>query len=209
MPEFRNSGYGSALVRELVSHGKRSGFPAIVLCPSDDDLFAYYGSRTDLRDWFYIYERRHKALPPVGNNVGLTQIMPDDYRNLREKLLADVPHIDMGVEAISYQSHLCKQLGGGLFRADLRCGSACATVEVQPDGTVWVKELLAPDNSESGMLSSIAAAFPSAEYKVRTTAQGDLSRAGIRRFGMLAGLPCTASTPTAQTAAPWFGLAFD
>ena len=262
LPEYRNNGYGSALTRELISHGTRSGYPAIVLCPSEDSLFEYYSTRTSLRDWFYIYEQRFDgtqigSIPshsPCANNAAslatsaplvgdavlcvpqpshmqniqtngnktphLTQLTPDEYAALRESLLTGTPHVEMNIASITYQTQLCQQLGGGLYRINLPGGPACATIEIQPNGSVWIKELLTPDNDNTAAaLPYIASIFPSAEYIIKTPTRNSPTHPCTRRFGMLAISPDASDTamtmcqhtptPTSNTPRPWLGLAFD
>jgi GNAT superfamily N-acetyltransferase len=209
LPDFRNCGIGKALTDELISFGRCAGYPAVVLCPSDDSLFMFYNTRTELRDWFYISERRYEKSRPVGGYIELVGITPDEYGSVRENLLVGRPHIELNSDAISYQARLCQYFGGGLFRADTPNGSACATIEAQPGGSVWVKELLAPVGSESDIISSIAAMFPAAEHLVRTPVRETSAHPETRRFGMLAASHNIADAVREASAAPWFGLAFD
>ena len=174
LPDFRSLGYGKYLVRDLISAGHSMGYPAIVLCPSDDSLFEYYSARTDLRDWFYAAERRLSIVPPPDSIAELSRISADDYSELRERLLAGTPHIKLNRDVLLFQDIICSHEGGGLFRASTAAapdGAACAIVERQPGGSVAIKELLALNGCESSALLSIAAKFPSDEYTVRTPAK--------------------------------------
>jgi len=200
LPECHGRGFGTAVVRDLISKGRGEGFGAIVLCPSEDALFEYYSSRTEFRDWFFTQERRFEA-PPSDTPVILEKISAREYGLVREKLLTRMPHIEMDPRALEYQSLLCQKFGGGLFATP--GGDACTVVECQPDGAVWVKELL--PKYEYTVLSAIAAAYPAREYFVRTPARG--FDEGLRRFGMLAAPPHLIGD--SKSAFPWYGLAFD
>jgi len=185
LPESRGCGFGAAVVRELINTGHSSAYPAIALCPSDDGLFGYYGSRTDLRDWFYVSEQRFDKAPSFSEHTKLTLISDDEYGRLREKLLDGTPHIEPDKRALSYQRRLCGLLGGGLFRVDTPGGFYCAVVEVQSDGEVWIKELLTPrcGRSEAVVtcaLAAIAEAFPAGAYVVRIPARHGVSRSTIQ-----------------------------
>lgn len=214
LPEFRNRGLGAGIVSELISAGREAGYPAIVLCPSEDSLFEFYGSRAGFHDWFSIVERALACPSPLDPQPGLCEISPEEYCSLREDLLCRTPHIETDVRALSYQSLLCRQHGGGLFRIDAPDGVSCAVIERQPGGTVWVKELLTPevivtDSALSIALSALAPVFPASEYIVRTLAVQNDARPGSRRFGMLAAANELISHEYAGNAAPWFGMAFD
>lgn len=214
LPEFRNLGLGSAIVGELVSAGRGAGYPAIVLCPAEDSLFEYYGSHVGFCDWFRINERILSSPAPLNTQPGLCEISPEEYFRLRESLLENTPHIETDIRALSYQTLLCKQLGGGLFRIDAPGGVSCAVIERQTDGGVCVKELLTPevivtDSVLNIALSIIAAAFPASKYTVRTLAEHTEARPGNRRFGMLAAPDVLISQKYSGNAAPWYGIAFD
>jgi len=174
LPSFRNRGFGTAIVNRLITLGDEKGYAKCVLCPSEDSLFAYYSSRTCLRDFFYISEYRFVGTPSTQWKARLTEATEDEYVTLRESLLTGTPHICFDPKAISYQNKLCRELGGGLFRIDTPYGDFCAIVERQVDGSVWVKELLTPASftgcGADGVLNAISEMFPSGEYMVRMPA---------------------------------------
>jgi GNAT superfamily N-acetyltransferase len=170
LPEHRKLGFGAAVVRELVSVARRAGFPAVVLCPSNDGLFEYYNTHTGFRDWFYIQERKFTTIPVSGAAARLVEISPDEYSRIRKSLLSGIPHIEPDLRALLYQESLCQELGGGLFRVDTPCGVSCAVAERQSDGALWIKELLTPDGYESDVIAALASALPAEEYVIRTPA---------------------------------------
>ncbi|MCL2409423.1 MAG: GNAT family N-acetyltransferase [Oscillospiraceae bacterium] len=203
LPRYRGRGFGTMVMRALVSLGREYG--AVALCPSDDGLFRYYRNCAGFCDWFYTREKRLISLPRVAASKVAAVALPE-YGRLRENLLADSPHIEMDLHALGYQEILCHTYGGGIYMIDTPGGESCAVVEKQQNGTVWIKELLAPVGCEDYAIASIAAAFPSKEYLVRTPARRNDTSRSCRRFGMLAAVP---GITGAGEAAPWFGLAFD
>ena len=235
LPEYRNHGYGSAVVRGLISAGYAKGCKAVVLCPSDNDLFEYYSARTDLHDWFHVSQRKvaltknkeyrpsaHISPPvhwplsplPLGSShpLKLTPIKANEYNCLREELLLEVPHIEFDLRALSYQSLLSNHSGGGLFRIDGHSGVGCAVVEKQPGGAVWIKELLTSHINETDALSSVALMYPADEYLVRSPSPSPTADSKTLRFGMLASSDdriLRASSEFHDSAAPYYGLAFD
>ena len=225
LPEYRSLGCGTAIVRDLLSAGRGAGFPAVTLCPSNDSLFGFYSERSELRDWFYINEQICKYTPASSNRVHPDEIPPQAYGHLRENLLANIPHIKANTRALLYQSMLCDEFGGGLFRIDTPGGVSCAVVEQERSGTLLIKELLAPGGYENYALSSIASAFPSNEYIVRSPARrsnmnftANNSQSGefsaqdfeqIKRFGMVSAPDILPNLQYMSGFMPWFGLAFD
>ena len=207
LPEYRNQGYGSEVVRELITAGFDAGYPAVVLCPSGDDLFEYYSAHTGLFEWFYVNERKYSEPPAVSFRAELTASDPEEYRSLRELLLAGVPHIEMDQRAIEYQDFLCRQSDCRLYRAETSGGPACAAVERADNGMICVNELLAAESGVPEVVSAIAAVYKAPEYLVRTPAQP--RGYNHRRFGMLAAQNPLPDAITAVTDPPWYGLAFD
>ena len=208
LPECRGIGFGSAVVNGLIRLAYELGYSVIVLCPSEDGLFEYYKSHTQLCDWFYVEEQTINNIP-VGTAASLPiPISAVEYSTLREELLRGITHIKHDLRALEYQQMLCQELGGGLCRI----GNSCAVVERQPDGTVWVKEFLIPGGSindlqscpvASDAISAIMQIYPANNYIVRYPAGFGKGR----RFGMLA--DCGNKGIKQNNSAPWYGVAFD
>ncbi|MDR2568721.1 MAG: GNAT family N-acetyltransferase [Oscillospiraceae bacterium] len=223
LPMYRGMGFGTVIVHRLIELAREQGYPAVVLCPAEDELFDYYDKRTEFCEWFYVYEQKIEA-PIVKSNVEITEISPNEYKIIRDELLKKVIYIKHDLPALEYQALLCKEMGGGLFKI----GNSCAIVECQPDGAVWIKELLTPGSNYktpssinniknqipiTEVISSIARKFPASEYTVRTPSRIDMGidnqQAIQRRFGMLALSENIKATLSNKKYAPWYGMAFD
>jgi len=201
LPMYRGMGLGTAVVRELIRAARKLGFPAVVLCPMNDELFGFYSMRTDMRDFFYVGERTVKCTQASGDPAYLKEISANEYLRMRENLLDGSVHIKQDTGIFEYQSKLCNELGGGLFRFR----NSCAVVELQTDGGVWIKELLASGSESDDIISAIAARFPAHEYTVRFPSNSN----GGRRFGMLYLQDDIFGDPCKISPAPWYGMAFD
>jgi len=210
LPEHRGKGFGSAVVNELISLAHKLDHPVVVLCPSEDDLFEYYSKRTAFGDWFYAFEQLINEVPACESLFTLNEISVNEYHDMREKLLEGRIHIVHDLPTLEYQAMLSKELGGGLYRID----DACAAIECQPDGSVWIKELLLPslpgdpstsDSCYQKTIASIAEHFPAQEYVVRCPAKVGNGR----RFGMLAYTKDLEAKMFLIDNYPWYGLAFD
>jgi len=207
LPEYRRQGYGAAVVQALISAGKAAGFPAVVLCPSGDELFGYYSAKTELREWFYICERDYE-LPPKGiGQSGLYRVSAEEYSALRNTLLAGKPYIEADMRAIEYQNLLCGLSGGGLYRYESSRGVSCAVVERAPGDMIWVKELLSAGDNESEFVSAVAAEYPGSVYRVRSLARSN--NTVCKRFGMLAMPDELCRELDTEGGFPWYGLAYD
>jgi len=209
LPEYRGSGYGTAVVNKLIRQAHKLSYPAVVLCPIDDTLFGYYSKRANMCDWFYVNEQVFSSGQVSSDSVLLTEVTINEYNTQREELLKGITHIKHDLYTFEYQTMLCDELGGGLFRI----GDSCAVVESQPDGAVWIKELLFPGGTDDftsnphliNALAAIAHNFPSSKYVVRTP-----SRIGAgRRFGMISLSDDLLAGLNDSTTSPWYGMAFD
>jgi len=233
LPGHRGKGLGTAVVRKLTDLARELDFPAIVLCPSDSDLFEYYSKHTELKEYFYAREQilsyeqvfKHRL---SGNRMALLKEVPaDEYIRLRENLLIGVPHIRQEQNIFDYQISLCKELGGGLFQLN----DSCAVAEAAPDGTVLIKELLTFGIDKSGtnysginysgindsgatdfdLIAAIASRFPAHSYIVRSPAQKEKGS----RFGMLGFDADTGNNADTVEVAdrsitePWYGMGLE
>jgi len=210
LPGYRGSGLATAIVEKLIDTARTLGYDAVVLCPSNDELFEYYSTRTGLQEWFYLNERVVKS-----SNIGKSQIPTvkmslNDYMLMREKLLGKTTHIRQDIKILRYQACLCNESGGGFIRT----GDSCAIIERQSDDVVCIKELLTPgvikndiekDKIATKAIASIANMFPADEYLVRypsMTGEG-------RRFGMLTMTGSLSVEPASKDMAPFYGVSFD
>jgi GNAT superfamily N-acetyltransferase len=199
--EHRGKGFGTAIVQKLIRTARELGYPAIVLCPSDDELFEYYSKRTELHDWFYVNQKIIGSTAIGKSPPPLDRISAGEYKNHREKLLEGSIYVKQDIRLLEYQAMLCDELGGGLFKS----GDSCAVVELQPDGVVWIKELLISNGNIDDFVTAVAYNFPASEYIVRTPAQ----RGKGQRFGMIAVSNGSYGDISKISHMPWYGLAFD
>jgi len=210
IPKFRGMGLGTSVVNGLIDIAFKHDFTAVVLCPSDDGLFCYYSERTGLRDRFFVKEKTFRR-ENIGNATDIpVKLSAYEYYLIREKLLKNITHIKQDLYAIEYQSLLCSELGGGLYRI----GDSCAVVERQSDHLVWIKELLAPgvieknladDTAISDVVASLAVEFHADEYLVRSPAETGEGR----RFGMIMLSESSFFERKSTFFEPWYGVAFD
>jgi len=209
LPGHRGLGHGAAVVGGLVSLAREEGYPAVVLCPSEDSLFGYYSRHSELVDWFYTVERTLGIAPMGASDSRLTKITIYEYNEIRKYLLYGKPHIDTDLRILEYQNVLCGKYGGGFFRSSDLGRLFCAIVEVDRGGTVCIKELLALDGIEAEALEGIASIFPAKKYIVRTPAVISNLSGSVRRFGMIAAPRGLLGGRGALLAAPWYGPALD
>jgi hypothetical protein len=214
-PECRGSGYGEAVTRAAGRLASQTGFPAAVLKPAEDGLFAFYEKRSEFREFFTAFEARFTAaeLPPSGSLYAIAPVFPSEYRRLRQRFLKGCAYIDMDERGLAYQQYLSEKAGGGLYAlrfADDICG--CAVIE-SGDHSVIFKELLL--SGRHRMLDAVSAAaqlLPADLYTVIAVSGYEKpEKTAFQRFGMLMPIPGREEifgTSSVQCA-KWYGLAFD
>jgi len=209
LPQYRNYGIGSALVSKLVLQGQKSGYPVTILCPSSDDVFNYYSSKTEFKDRFYIDEKIYSNLPATSSsNTHLSDLSAKEYLNLRNYKLAKRTHIEFELSVIEYQKKLCRLTGGDLYKIDGNGWIGVLAVEKLSDENIIVNELLCPQECENEVISAISAIFPGCEITVRTPVSFDPNfRENARRFGMMTS--CIPEVNDLKLNVAWYGFAFD
>ena len=224
LPEFRDRGFASAIVKHLTDAGVSAGYTAIALCPSEDSLFEYYTNNSPFCDWFYCIERfyeRNDIAPTVcgagtiKNALEISKVSAEKYADLRTEILRKyMPdgscYIEMSAFALRYQEEICAIYGGGLYHAKLNGDIALLTVELHPDKIVRIKELLCPAEHKRDIISAISQIYPARQYMVRTPVRDVQNTASVKKFAMLSTLPGVTDIITPpESSAPWCGLAFD
>jgi len=211
-PEHRGKGYAKAVVDELVDKAFSVGYSVALLSPSDDGLFEFYNKKNEFADYFYVNEQSYTKdeLIDLPCNGAMTErVSAESYVSLRESLLGKLTHIRQDAEIFKYQQSICDEVGGGLYRVH----DSCAVIEIQDDSSVFIKELLSPNNNVSEILSIIANKYPSHKYVVRTPVSGEISdkfyQANIKRFGMIKADKVEFSHDNLHKFEPWYGLALD
>ncbi|NLT15254.1 MAG: GNAT family N-acetyltransferase [Clostridiales bacterium] len=213
LPEWRGRGYGEAVTRMACAQAAKKGYPAVVLKPADEGLFAFYEKRTDFRSFFEACEAEYSTadLPARDGHLTMAPVSAAEYRRIRQSLLRSCAYIDMEERALTYQQYLCKKAGGGLYKL-LRNGgnggcTGCAVIEPGENGAVHMKELLlSPGSRVPDAVSAAVRLVKADRYYVRTLpSEGGKQN---RRFAMLAPVESCPNVSYVYSA-KWYGPAFD
>ena len=171
-PEARGRGLGAALSRACWESGRERG--AVYACtqPAQPSLFDWYGEILSTRP--VLYRQAVELSAEAGPSVCV--ISPEDYNARRELLLAGVPHVRYGPEALVYEQANCRCFGGDLFRVG--DGVAAATVE---DGVLRVRECLGSEPEKQA--ASLGAALGCERVRLlRSADNGQAFLAGNKTF---------------------------
>ena len=105
LPEYRDHGFATAVVEELISIASAAGYKATVLRPSDESLFEYYSAHTSFKEWFFVSERKFRRTTQDSDKKSeLTAVSPEEYNLLRETQLSAIPHIEFDLRACNIRN---------------------------------------------------------------------------------------------------------
>ncbi len=185
-PEHRGRGYGFGVMCAAIEHDFSRGYVCNSLCPAEDSLFPYYTSRIGYRDCFYLREAeisRSDLKPASGSAV---PAVPSEYNSFRNSFLTGRLFMMFDGSGISYQKRLCTDTGGNLFMINASGFSGAACCEYLEDGTLFIKELLCPDEHILDALSILAGVLSGDRIILRTPADTGAALGGsVRRYGQM------------------------
>ncbi len=192
-PDCRGQGLASKLLAFCDEYLKNQGYHGVTTVPARPDLHIFF-SQNGFRECFYQGEEEilSTELPTPVGSLALIPVIPEEYRQLRKRFLADTPHVDLDLDGFVYQAGASKLSGGGLYQLENR---SLLCLEGGEAGQCYVKELLGDEVA----LSLLPTVFPAHRYFVRRP-QGDWA------FGMLKWL---CEIPWDWENQAYLGLAFD
>jgi len=200
-PEARSRGFAAKVLAWAEEHLRTLGFSAMTTVPSEPSLHRYYGS-LGFRECFCHEELR--VIPAVGGDCScsLTPVTPAAYGKLRESLLTDLPHIVFPEYLLAFQRGCSALSGGDLYQVSTPCGPAALCAEGLEDGSLLVKELLAPPAVRENLPAALPQLLPafSGVYRRPGTAVP---------FGMLKWLDRESEARWDWNSTAYLGLAFD
>lgn len=162
-PDYQGRQIGTRLMDFLWHTLEERGIPLAVLVPASPSLFDYY-RRLGYRPFGQL-GRGVPMAPPAGRPMALRRCTPQEYFTTREGLLRDIPHGRWDQEALAYQQAFSVLTQGNLFLLDE--GVGCAVAEPY-EGTLYVKELLAPPQRLGEALAGLSQGFPGWGLELRT-----------------------------------------
>ena len=198
-PDCRGRGLAGQLLAGADGYFRTLGIPCVTTVPAEPSLHNFFGSN-GFRECFTY----HLALPGVGappQGLALEPVDPGRYGQLREAILAGIPHIAFPRDALEYQLGCCRLSGGGLYLAETAGGAALLCTEGMEDGRLLVKELVAGPQAQARLLAGLDGLLPRCG-PVRAPGEGV-------SFGMLKWLDPALEQSWNWDTAGYLGLAFD
>ncbi|MBP2654033.1 MAG: hypothetical protein H6Q73_1602 [Firmicutes bacterium] len=186
-PKFRGRGFGTQIISFADRHLSLQGLDTAITVPADDGMFEYFG-REGYTESFFMREARiwRKEIRPNAFGGEITKALPVDYNVVRNGCLAGTLHVQYDDEAMEYQKKLSVEAGADIYIINVNGVTGCATLEINEDGAVFVKELLLPDEYLQAGLALISDILPVDYYNVRTPAFAGENLGGkVRHYGMI------------------------
>ena len=210
-PDWRSRGLSGRLLAWADDRFRALGIPAVTTVPAQPSLHKFFASN-GFGECFRHVEGAliPGELPPSGAPV-LRPAGPAEYGGVREKLLADLPHIAYPEDALRYQAGCCALGTGGLFVGDTAAGTVCLCAEEAGEGLVVLKEYLGSPAARRLALSDLGRAVPAQRWLVREPRpenEGAVGR-GLGQFGMLKWLDPELDRSWDWSSSAYLGLAFD
>ena len=186
--------------------------PAVTTVPAEPSLHNFFGAN-GFRECFRILGgslwQEEIPLPPP--NL-LRPASTEEYGQVRETLLRDIPHIAYPEDALTYQAGCCALGDGGLFVGDTPAGPVCLCTERADDKLVIVKECLGASGTYRHVFPDLPRIAPARRWEIRGPRSAEFCvgvNENLGKFGMLKWLD-----PELEKAWNWYtvgylGLAFD
>lgn len=211
-PDCRGRGLAARLLADADGYFRGLGIPAVTTVPAESSLHRFFGAN-GFRECFRMAEgalTRGEIPALVGDNP-LRPVPPAEYGQIREALLAHIPHIAYPDDALAYQAGCCALSGGGLFAGGTAAGPVCLCAEGAGDGLVVVKEYLGAPAARRLALPGLPLAAPAERWLLRGPRGGEESSANdnLGQFAMLKWLDSQLEKNWDWSSTAYLGLAFD
>lgn len=203
-PEARGRGLAGRLLSDADGFFRSWGIPAVTTVPAEPSLHNFFG-KNGFRECFTLFEGKLETggHPKSFRNTSLRSVSPAEYGAVREKILADLPHIAYPEEALAYQAGACALTpGGGLYALDAPHGRAALCAEGMEDGKLLVKELLCAPEDRDWVLECLPTLLPNWSMTYRVPEGG-------QPFAMLKWLDPEVEAAWDWSSTAYLGLAFD
>ena len=202
LPEYRGKGMSRAIMRCLAARAQQRG---ALLCwrPASQSLAAWYAGILPVQTGFPLCQASFMPADGCAGALTATPIEHEMYSVLRERLLADQPHVTFPLELLHFQQLTGKHSGGGLWRLDGPSATGCAATERDTDGTLLIRELLVSSGAHADGAAALLQAHGAQAAQARFPVGAD---AGLTSPTFI---QVCAEQPPAMLKHAWFGFIFD
>ena len=209
-PDCRGRGLAGALLAGADEYFRTLNIPAVTTVPAEPSLHTFFGTN-GFRECFRILggTLRREEIPLPPSNI-FRPASTEEYGQVREALLKDIPHIAYPTDALAYQAGCCALGNGGLFVGEAASGPVCLCAEQASDELVIVKECLGSDKRP--VFLDLPRIAPARQWEIRGPRPRDERpdlRGDLGKFGMLKWLDPAPEKTWDWNTVGYLGLAFD
>lgn len=156
-PEARGRGFGAALCQAARTLALRRGCGVVCTSPASESLYGWYGRILDFAPALHC---KRLCVPATASETPRA-LSAEEYRLLREDMLAGRPHLRLGKAAAEYEAFLCALDGGGLYAVSSGICAAC-----REEGRCILHEVIAPESDAAAIAAAAAAHLGAPEAEV-------------------------------------------
>ncbi len=200
--KYRGRGYGGRTIWHSGVEGYHRGTDWVCFLPASPSLYRWYARCLGTYTVFFRREFSVTGAEPAGT---VTPISPQQYGELRERLLAGTPHAEQPLKALSLQGEFCRLYGGGLVEITLGDCRGVGAFDREGD-TLTFRELLFPQGDPQPAARAVLAAEHAAAAQVRTPAFWHTSLGNVVDDNVL--VPGGRAFPTTEFP-PYWGVSLD
>ena len=173
-PDARKKGFGRFVLSYVDFYLKEQGMDCVTIEPAEASLHRFFSS-VGFSECFTTRKVELLGYMAGKRSAGdvLEPATPQEYRAIREKLLAGNLYVSYDEDVLSYQKGVSENAGGGLYKLTVDGVEGCACAEFTEDETVGVKELLIPKAQMPRAAALLAEKLPAMRYHLRTPAFWD------------------------------------
>ena len=165
----RHQRYASWLVETACDFMVEKGAGAVWALLPNDELELFFSMQG-----FWTMEQKehfnvaHQQLPHASGKIMRAE--PEEYDQVRERLLAGSSHIVSGALVTAIQRDLAERAEGGMFLMHIDGIDMCAIVQKEED-TVLIQELLCPEEKRLEALALLSTEVSGAQYSMHEKQQ--------------------------------------
>jgi len=209
-PESRGKGLAARLLAGADQYFRSLSIPVVTTVPAEPSLHKFFGAN-GFRECFRLFQSKlvPEELPRIPERAEFQPLSPDEYGQLREKLLEDIPHIAYPEDALAYQAGCCALSGGGLYGMQTAAGPVILCGEGAGNKIFVIKEILGSPTAKRLGLGDLNRILPADQWYLREPLSNFDKMTEGRQFAMLKWLDQEQQKGWNWASTAYLGLAFD
>lgn len=184
LPKWQGKKIASLLLKFAKEYAQKKE-AYLVLVPAQKSLFSYYKKQGYKENFFVKEEQFFIKQEKMNNHIKVDSILPEEYKNIRDKFFQREGYVKWDLEAINYSIKEIAFLGGFCYKISLDKNTYAILGYVENE-ILMIKEAILPDTLLIEILSEIAYKKEVRLIKVRLPVFSTLGKEK-KAFGMTIG----------------------